>query len=687
MTLSAGRLHTTDPVCVARAGVGHYSQSGGSATFDDNLIIGDLAQGTGNVVLGGGTMDSVSETILGRSGQGNFNQTGGTHKAPLLSVGLLNGGDGTYSLSGGELQVSHLRMGLAGGGAGTFIQSGGFVSNGSMTIGTGAGGGGLYDLQDGSILFATITLDEGGTWNQNPNGVMGGGTFLIDGGTTTGILASVGTIVYNSGTIAGRINNVFSTVFNVNATLGDGFDNSTNFTLPAGRTITLNGNGLRQLNGTFTQLGNVTSVQSEVGSASTYTQNGGTHFIIDELRVGVAGAGTYNMNDGTLAVEALDDRLLRVGVDSPGTFNFINGRIDVGFPTIGDNAAGTFNHSGAGDLRNVAHLVVGNNAAGRYTLSNASGSLQTTRMTIGQNASGIFSLTAGTVGVGNELAINPANTGDGLYIMNGGRITAAFTTNNGRIQIEGGTATLNNVDGAGTISVSGNGLMNVDRIRNDSVATIDNARIFTTVNGTAAAVSRVKDLTMGDPSELTIEGRWDLTNNDLVVDYTGATPFTRLRSYIVSGFNNGSWNGHGLNSSAAESAASSPLKTGLGYVEATDIFSTFPATFVGQSVDSTSFLVRYTLLGDSNLDGQPNINDFALLASHFNLPGNWFTGDYNYNGTVTISDFALLASNFNKTLAGDVPRPGNAVPEPSAATGAIVALGTAAAIRRRRRIF
>src|SRR5207302_11307484 len=90
--------------------------------------------------------------------------------------------------------------------------------------------------------------------------------------------------------------------------------------------------------------------------------------------------------------------------------------------------------------------------------------------------------------------------------------------------------------------------------------------------------------------------------------------------------------------------------------------STFPATFSGQSVDSSAVLIRYVYSGDANLDGAVDTIDFNLLASSFGQSGkSWFNGDFNYSGTVDMIDFNLLASNFGQTL----PAPVALVPEGS----------------------
>ena len=111
-------------------------------------------------------------------------------------------------------------------------------------------------------------------------------------------------------------------------------------------------------------------------------------------------------------------------------------------------------------------------------------------------------------------------------------------------------------------------------------------------------------------------------------------------------------------------------------------------------------IVRWTLLGDANLDGAVGAGDFNLLASHFGQTGQtWPFGDFNLDGSVGAGDFNLLASNFGQALPGLTSNVTAAdwaalnafgasnVPEPAgfaaAAAAAVVAVLSG---RRRRRI-
>ena len=46
--------------------------------------------------------------------------------------------------------------------------------------------------------------------------------------------------------------------------------------------------------------------------------------------------------------------------------------------------------------------------------------------------------------------------------------------------------------------------------------------------------------------------RLDLTDNNMIVDYTGVSPMPTFRARLLSGFNGGAWNGTGIFSSAAQ---------------------------------------------------------------------------------------------------------------------------------------
>src|SRR5687768_7373487 len=105
----------------------------------------------------------------------------------------------------------------------------------------------------------------------------------------------------------------------------------------------------------------------------------------------------------------------------------------------------------------------------------------------------------------------------------------------------------------------------------------------------------------------------DVTNNGLVIDYApGSSPLTTIRAHVIAARNGGAWDGSGISSSMADAD-----RFAVGYGEASAVFSSFPATFVGQLVDNSAVLIRLTRYGDANLDGTVNLADFNRLASSF----------------------------------------------------------------------
>jgi len=175
--------------------------------------------------------------------------------------------------------------------------------------------------------------------------------------------------------------------------------------------------------------------------------------------------------------------------------------------------------------------------------------------------------------------------------------------------------------------------------------------------------SRVQTLVIAGDSTPT--ARLDLTNRALVVDYSDASPLPTILAQLTAGAGGGNGIGSGFS-----------VSYGVGYAEASQL-SMVPAGF--GSVDSTAVLLRGTLLGDANLDGTVNLDDFTALAASFGGPGGWINGDFNYASGVNLDDFTALAANFGQSVAGDAPR--GAVPEP---TSAVLLVAAAALMHRRR---
>jgi hypothetical protein len=263
--------------------------------------------------------------------------------------------------------------------------------------------------------------------------------------------------------------------------------------------------------------------------------------------------------------------------------------------------------------------------------------------------------------------------------------------NNGTYSHAGGAASLGHVSGTGGVSVSG-GTLGAKTIRQASLNVSGNGLVALATN---SGVSVVQTLVVAGGTSTT--AAIDISNNALVVDYSGASVAGDVRALAARGYGTGSahWTGPGLRSSTA--AADPTL--GVAVAEASDVLrisGTQTASFQGQTVDATAVLVRVTKLGDTNLNGVVDFGDFQRLERGFNRPGGtWFTGDFNLDGLVNHADFLALYHNYGQSLAGPAAPVSaaemnalavfaNSVPEP-AGMSALAIAGAAAMLRRSRR--
>ncbi|HRK32136.1 MAG TPA: PEP-CTERM sorting domain-containing protein [Tepidisphaeraceae bacterium] len=223
-----------------------------------------------------------------------------------------------------------------------------------------------------------------------------------------------------------------------------------------------------------------------------------------------------------------------------------------------------------------------------------------------------------------------------------------------------------------SIVKTGDGELAVPVIRDARTVTVDGGSLRVDPNGGANSVSIVTFIGTG-------AGVLDLTNNGLIYEYPVSDPQTSPIAYvkglIASSRGTGDWSGPGIGSSFANS---NPGVFGVGYAEASDVASL--GTFMGNTVDATAVVVRYTRLGDADLSGVVSLDDFTRLAGAFGTGTEWSQGDFNYDGAVDLNDFTALAANFGLSAA-DLGR-GSAVPEP--ASLGLSGAGALALLRRRR---
>jgi uncharacterized delta-60 repeat protein len=263
-------------------------------------------------------------------------------------------------------------------------------------------------------------------------------------------------------------------------------------------------------------------------------------------------------------------------------------------------------------------------------------------------------LTAASGNANLTIAYNPATQ---QYNFSGGLNTPApvaaasitgFTVTGGgasaSLTILGGSPTLLNDAGSDGTSLS----VTVDSGASLSFSTTEHlASLTVDASGTARMLGTHQVL---DTSGLTLSGSagaWtgtlDLGSSDMIVHNGNLTTLT---SQIASGYNNGLWNGSGIESSGA---ASDPTHlTALGILANNNGGTALYSTFDGQTAVSTDILIKNTLYGDANLDGHVDGSDYSLIDNgYLTHATGWSNGDFNYDGVIDGSDYTLIDNAFN----------------------------------------
>jgi hypothetical protein len=317
------------------------------------------------------------------------------------------------------------------------------------------------------------------------------------------------------------------------------------------------------------------------------------------------------------------------------------------------------------------------------------------------NSNQPYTLAAGGGGSG---ALN-FSASSGINVRSGSHTIAAPITLGGEMLVSVATGaslnlTGNFAGGGNAIMKAGDGAMTMKHLRGGAAEVIAGS-LAIAPNGSPAGTGKVTSLALAADAIL------DLSDNDLVVDYSGGpgnspigTPtnfiYNGLSGAIASANNFNAWNGPGIRTS--QPSALTGLTT-IGIAEASAVLGLSPgdtALWSGQVIDDTSVLLRYTYAGDGNLDGVIDGGDYGLIDNNVQIPGasGYANGDFNYDGVIDGGDYGIIDNNIQAQGAplGDsasalpaVAMNGvTAVPEPAMCVAAIMTIGGGVLARRRR---
>ena len=161
-------------------------------------------------------------------------------------------------------------------------------------------------------------------------------------------------------------------------------------------------------------------------------------------------------------------------------------------------------------------------------------------------------------------------------------------------------------------------------------------------------------------------GKLDLTDAALVVRDGGQGVTRQVTAHLRRGLENGGnfdWQGPGISSTEAfnDNTTAGSVLYGLGVVQnnlaaagtadgtTTDATAgnEIYTTFKGRTVSLNDTLVRYTYMGDADLDGSVTGTDYSLIDNGFAFALNgWLNGDFDYSGSIDGTDYALIDNAF-----------------------------------------
>ncbi len=728
---------------------GTFNQNGGTVTFysDNGVTVG----GSNGVQMGdGGT------------GVWTYNLNAGTLTTPSVSHST---GTAIFNFNGGTLAAAINTTGFMGGLSQANVQAGGAIINTNghnvtiaQPLSSGVTGpavdGGLTKLGAGTLQLSGASTYTGGTTISNgtlqlptsgiPKPVA---SYSFDSFTPSATPLAQGTVIPNTGTggtaLNGKIDISNSETETSGATIVSPGPTIGSMTTHA---LNLDGTGTDVLiNSQIVDMSNAASwtfstwIQTNADGSAILSKGtngaswgtGNTVFYLGTSPISGNG-GPYPTGvrfgggfvQGNTAVDDNNWHMITF-VDSGGTETvYVNGVADTSL---------TYPNMGGGDVSNTT--MIGYDEDTLTTLdgnANFFGNMDELNFyNTALNVTQIGELMSGnsvtTAGGSSQIlpATTPVNiTASGASLdLNGqnqsigslaGVAGSAVTLEAGTLSTGGNntsTSFAGSISGSGGLVKNGTGTQTLSGSNSYSGGTTVNAgELLIAANGalpdgalaiTGGTAQLGHNTGLASLTSLSVSGGiFDITNNHVLITYGASDPMSTILGYLKSGFNSGAWNGAtGIISSTAQTKTGG-LSYSVGWADGAD------GTHNVAGLVSGEIELKYTLVGDANLDGTVNGSDFSILAANFGLGvTNWDQGNFLYTSSVNGSDFSALAANFGQGDSGadasvtpadiaalDAFAAANglaapsiaAVPEP-ATTGILLMAATGLIARRRRR--
>ncbi len=649
--------------------------SNGAIGTSNTLALGPASgtpTGTPTLESTGSSVVTIAHPFTIDSASTSFATFGGTTPLDFTNTVVINGASTTSETinandTGGVTFASNVYLASAG----TF-RTDTFAGTANLNIMGVVADDPTGPTQTSLTYSGTGTLTLGNANTYTGNTTLGSG--VLDVTNTSGSATSTGNVTLNGGVLAsGSVGSVGGNVL-----AGSGAHTIAPGGIGSIGTLTVNGLTTSTL----------TTLAFDLGTGSGLVTNG------DNL---ILGSGTVSIANGTL---------LTFGGDAPVAGN--------DYQLIGDTSGSgavvsqiqlanfTLPSAPAGlayslaESANFIDLDVTSTGPVSLFWDNAGGSGNGTNWdTSNQNWNNGSAAT--TYADGEAVTFNDTNAGHYFVTLSTTVSPASVTVNSsGNYSITGGGL----IVATGGFTKTGTSTLTLGVGLTASSFAINGGNVVLASNTTASSGwTSTNPVSNINVSSLTIAANsvLDISNNHIIIDYGATDPMSTILGYLKSGFNNGTWTGtSGIISSTAQTKTNG-LTYSVGWADGAD------KTGAVKNLTSGEIELKYTLVGDANLDGTVNGSDFSILAANFGLGvTNWDQGNFLYTSSVNGSDFSALAANFGQGDSGAAVTPADiaaldsfaaanglpaptiaAVPEP--ATLGLLAIGSLGLMSRRRK--
>jgi hypothetical protein len=614
----------SDTTSSSMAAVGN-SIGGNGGSVLNNGAIGSGGAGGFGLALAEATetsADTISVTLnasggSGGQGVGQFNSAGGGGGAVVDPV---NG-----SSAGGGVMVLTLGATGGNGGAGLTGASGGYGGFASINNAITASSSGPI------TLLATTTGGNGGT--------SAGGTGGSGGPASSEQTLSEPEFINATFSSYGGNGGYASTLDEVTPMNGGAGGTSTAFiSIASGVYVTANAN--TGSTGTFSAGGGTDIGTGGAGGAASATAIGQsiTGFSLPysgATASSAGGAGGASLNgsggaggDSTASANASAASFAQIDADA--TLTGGNGGSGSGVGSsggMGGMATATAvavvpsavipGYAQAGDAQATATGGTGGQGNNLAATGNGGAATATATLTSPFSAATISQTVNASAGSPGKASVAAVWSGPGDPI---GVSVGTSNQNIGSVTVTGLSAQIAGITGSGSLIVG------------------DGVNATTLQLGTNTGGSTESSLTIQSNSTL------DITNNHFIINYgSNPDPISMIRGYLTTGRAGGAWTGPGIDSSTAALPGNGHYA--LGYANGAD--------GIVAGLSSGQIEIKYTLLGDADLDGAVTGSDFTILASNLGKSvSSWDKGDFDYDGVVSGSDFTALVENLGKSASG-----------------------------------